>query len=98
MNIKKVLNDNILVEVEIQEQQTVSGILIPDTASDKNIQKGKIAFIGEGKINDKGERNIMSVNVNDIILFEKSYNSQEIKIDDKTYLKICESDVIAVLE
>jgi chaperonin GroES len=96
--IKKVLNDNILLEVELQEQQTMSGIIIPDTASDKHIQKGKVAFIGEGKINDKGERKLISVNIGDMVLFEKSYNAQEIKIDDKTYLKISESDIIAVLE
>jgi len=40
----------------------------------------------------------MSVSVNDEVLFEKGYNSQEIKIDDKTYLKISESDIIAILE
>lgn len=96
--IKKVLNDNILLEVEIQEQQTNSGIIIPDTASDKHIQKGRIAFIGEGRLNEKGERNKMSVNVGDNVLFEKSYNAQEIKIDEKTYLKISESDIIATLD
>lgn len=96
--IKKVLNDNILLEVELQEQQTNSGIIIPDTIADKHIQKGKIAFVGEGKLNDKGERNKMSVNIGDNVLFEKSYNTQEIKIDNKTYLKISESDIIAILE
>lgn len=96
--IKKVLNDNILLEVEKQEQQTNSGIIIPDTASDKHIQKGRIAFIGEGRLNEKGERNKMSVNIGDNVLFEKSYNAQEIKIDEKTYLKISESDIIAILD
>lgn len=96
--IKKILNDNILLEVELQEQQTMSGIIIPDTASDKHIQKGKVAFIGEGKINDRGERKPISVNMGDMVLFEKSYNTQEIKIDDKTYLKVSESDIIAILE
>ncbi len=98
MNIKKVLNDNILLEVESQEQQTSSGILIPETASDKHIQKGKVSFVGEGRLNDKGERKAMSVKVDDLVLFEKSYNAQEIKIDGKTYLKISESDIIAILE
>jgi chaperonin GroES len=96
--IKKVLNDNILVSVESKEQQTNSGILIPDSASDKHIQKGKVAFVGEGRLNDKGERKPISVNVNDLILFEKSYSTQEIKIDDQSFLKISESDIIAVLE
>ncbi|MFA5230590.1 MAG: co-chaperone GroES [Candidatus Paceibacterota bacterium] len=98
MNIKKVLNDNILLEVANVEQQTASGILIPETVSDKHIQKGRIAFVGEGRLNDKGERKVMSVSVGDEVLFEKSYNAQEIKIDDKTYLKISESDIIAILE
>lgn len=98
MQIKKVLNDNILLIVTNQEQQTSSGILIPDSASDKHIQKGKIAFVGEGRVNEKGERNKMSVNVNDEVLFEKSYNSQEIKIDNINYLKVSESDIIAILE
>jgi len=96
--IKKVLNDNILVSVESKEQQTNSGILIPDSASDKHIQKGKVAFVGEGRLNDKGERKPISVSVNDLILFEKSYSTQEIKIDDQSFLKISESDIIAVLE
>lgn len=96
--IKKVLNDNILLQVESQEQQTNSGIIIPDTATDKHILKGKVAFVGVGKLNDKGERIPISVNIGDNVLFEKSYNSQEIKIDDKTYLKISESDIIAILE
>jgi len=96
--IKKVLNDNILVIKESSEQQTNSGIFIPDSATDKHIQKGKVAFVGEGRLNDKGERNQISVKVDDLILFEKSYSAQEIKIDDKSYLKISESDIIAILE
>ncbi|MDD3156060.1 MAG: co-chaperone GroES [Candidatus Pacebacteria bacterium] len=96
--IKKVLNDNILLEVEIKEQQTNSGIIIPDSASDKQIQTGRIAFVGEGRLNDKGERSLMSVKTGDLVLFEKGYNSQEVKIDEKTYLKISESDIIAILE
>ncbi len=98
MQIKKVLNDNILLVVTNQEQQTSSGILIPDSASDKHIQRGTIAFVGEGKMNEKGERNKISVSVNDEVLFEKSYNAQEIKIDDINYLKVSESDIIAILE
>ncbi len=96
--IKQLLNDNILVEVESKEQETASGLFLPEASSDKNIQTGVIAFAGSGKINDKGETKPMQVKSGDRILFEKSYGAQEIKIDGKDYLKISESDVIAIIE
>ncbi len=96
--LKKLLNDNLLVEVDSKEQQTSSGLFIPETSSDKNILTGIVAFAGNGKTNDKGEVKPMQVKAQDRIMFEKSYGAQEIKVDGKEYLKISEADVIAILE
>jgi chaperonin GroES len=96
--IKQLLSDNILVEVDSKEQETASGLFLPESSSDKNIQTGVVAFVGIGKTNDKGEIKPMQVKAGDKIMFEKSYNSQEIKIDDKYYTKISEADVVAIIE
>lgn len=96
--IKKLLNDNLLVEVINQEQKTESGLYIPESANEKNIQTGIVAFVGIGRKNEKGEVISMEVKVGDKILFEKSYNAQEIKIDNQEYQKISANDVIAIIE
>jgi len=96
--IKKLLGDNILVEIIKGEKQTQSGLIIPETVSDKNIQIGIVAFAGEGLTNDKGELKPIQVQPGDKVLFEKSYGASDIKIDNKDYLKISEREIIAIIE
>ena len=95
MNIRP-LHDRILVERSAEEEKTLSGIIIPDSAKEKP-QKGKVVAVGAGKINEKGERVKMDVKVGDAILFEK-YAGNEIKLGDKEQLIMREEDVLAVIE
>ncbi|MBO6293262.1 MAG: co-chaperone GroES, partial [Selenomonas sp.] len=74
---------------------TASGIVLPDTAKEKP-QKGKVVAVGSGKLLDNGQRAAMEVKVGDDILFSK-YSGTEVKVDDKDYLVIRESDILAVL-
>jgi chaperonin GroES len=90
------LHDRILVERVEEEEKTKSGIYIPDSAKEKP-QKGKVIAVGDGKINDKGERIKLDVKAGDAILFEK-YGGNEIKVDDKELLIMREEDVLAVVE
>lgn len=90
------LHDRILVERLEEEEKTAGGILIPDTAKEKP-QKGKVVAVGEGKINEKGERVKMDVKAGDLILFEK-YAGNEVKIEGKEYLIMREEDVMGIIE
>ena len=90
------LHDRILVERVEEAEKTKSGIFIPDSAKEKP-QKGKVIAVGEGKLNEKGERIKMDVKAGDAILFQK-YGGDEIKVDDKELIIMREEDVLAVIE
>lgn len=90
------LGNRLVVEALEDEAKTVSGIVIPDTASKEKPQKGKVMAVGPGKLSDDGKRLPMSVNVGDTILFTK-YGPTEVKINGKEILILDESDVLAIL-
>ena len=95
LNLKP-LGSRLVVEPIEQEDVTSSGIVLPETAKEKP-QKGKVLAIGEGDRDDKGNRIPLDVKVGDKVLFAK-YSGTEIKIDQKKYLILKESDVLAIIE
>lgn len=95
MNLKP-LSNHIFIELMEEPKTTESGIVLPESVSEKPI-KGKIFAVGSGKLNDKGERIPMSVKVGDIVLFKK-YGPDEIEIENKKYLVGDEEDILAILE
>lgn len=91
------LNDHVIVEPMEKEAMTKGGIVLPDTADKEKPEKGKVLAIGPGKMLDDGRRAVMSVKPGDSIVFKK-YSPDEVKIDEKEYLVLSESDIIAVVE
>ena len=89
------LGERVVIEVEEGDMKTASGIVLPDTAKEKP-QKGKVIAVGTGKLLDNGERAPMEVHEGDSIIFSK-YSGSEVKVDDKDYLIIRESDILAVI-
>jgi chaperonin GroES len=51
--------------------------------------------VGDGKLNDNGQRTPIAVEVGDTVLFAK-YAGAEIKLDDVDYLILAEKDILAV--
>ena len=98
----KPLFDNILLEPIKEEKVTQTGIIIPDTAEGEKPQQARVLAVGEGKLNDKGERVPITVRVGNLVLFKK-YGPDEIKIKDDTgkdveYLICKEDDILAIIE
>jgi chaperonin GroES len=89
------LEDRIVVKPSEEEQTTVSGIVIPDTAKEKP-QEGEVLAIGNGKLLENGTKVALDVKVGDKILFGK-YTGTDIKIDGKEVLILREDEVLAVL-
>jgi chaperonin GroES len=87
------LGDRLIVEVLEEEEQTVSGIVLPDTAKEKP-QRGKILAVGPGPRDEDGEYIKMDIDVDDEVIFSK-YGGTEIRIDDNDVLILRESDVLA---
>jgi chaperonin GroES len=90
------LHDRIIVRRLEEGEQTVGGIIIPDTAKEKP-QRGTVIAAGNGKVGDDGARVALDVKVGDQILFGK-YTSHEVKLDGEEYLIMREDEVFAVIE
>jgi len=96
MNIRP-LHDRIVVKrIEEEAEKTAGGLFIPDSAKEKP-QQGEVVAVGNGKRNDKGERDALDVKAGDRILFGK-YSGSDIKIDGVEYLIMREDEVLGVLE
>lgn len=89
------LNDRVIVKRVEEEQKTVGGIIIPDTAKEKP-QEGKIVAAGPGKQDDDGKRIPLEVKEGDRILFSK-YAGTEIKINGEEHIFMREEDILAIL-
>lgn len=95
MNLKP-LGNRVVVEPIEQEEVTIGGIVLPDTAKEKP-QKGKVLAVGPGDRDEDGDRIPLDVKVNDTVLFAK-YSGTEIKVDGKKILILRESDLLAIIE
>lgn len=91
------LSDRVVVEPIEEDETSVSGIVIPDTASKERPQKGKVLAVGPGKLGDDNERVTPEVSVGDTVLFTK-YGPTEVKVDGKEVLIASESDILAILK
>jgi len=94
MNLRP-LNDRIVVEPLEQEEQTSSGLYLPETAKEKP-QQGKVVAAGPGARDDAGKLIAMDVAEGDVVLFAK-YAGTEVKMDGKKYLIMKENDVLGVV-
>jgi chaperonin GroES len=95
MNIRP-LNDRILVKRLEEEETTKGGIIIPDSAKEKPAE-GEVVAVGNGKLNDKGERIPLEVKAGDRVLFSK-YGGTDVKLDGEDHLIMREDDILAVVE
>jgi chaperonin GroES len=95
MNLKP-LGDRLIVKAIDEEETTASGIVLPDTAKEKP-QRGKVKAVGDGKLDDNGNRVPLDVAEGDEVLYSK-YGGTEIKIDGEELLVLRESDVLAKVQ
>ncbi|MBP5334671.1 MAG: co-chaperone GroES [Bacteroidales bacterium] len=84
------LADRVLIEPQEAQAQTVSGLFIPDVAKEKS-QQGKVMAVGPGKKDEPIE-----VKVGDEVLYGK-YSGTEVTVDDKTFIIVKQSDILAIL-
>jgi chaperonin GroES len=89
------LGDRVLVQPLEAEEKTAGGIVIPDTAKEKQ-QKGKVVAVGKGRINEDGKLIPLEVKVNDQVLFGR-YAGTEVKVGASEYLIIKEDDILAII-
>ncbi len=92
MNLQP-LGDRLIVEVLDEEEVTVGGIVLPDTAKEKP-QRGKVLAVGPGSRDEDGQYIPMDVAEGDEVIFSK-YGGTEIKLGVDEVLILRETDVLA---
>lgn len=93
MNLKP-LGDRVVIEVIEEDQKTVSGIVLPDTAKEKS-QRGRVVAVGAGRY-EGSDLIPMTLNTGDEVLYAK-YGGTDVTVDGVDYLIMRESDILAVL-
>ncbi len=87
----KPLDDRVVIETKEElAEKNVGGIIIPDTVKEKP-QIGKIIAVGT----DEELKEL--VKVGDNILYAK-YGGTEVDIEDKKYIIISRSDILAIIK
>jgi chaperonin GroES len=92
----KPMGDRVVVKPKTREETTRSGLVLPDTATERP-QQGEVLSVGPGRILDNGTRVQMDVAQGDTVLFAK-YSGTEFKLEDEDLLILSERDVLAVIE
>lgn len=82
------LGENILVKPEKPAKKTNSGIYLPENASEKQPQEGKVVAVGDSKE--------IKVKKGQKVIFRK-YSGTEIDIDGEEYLIVKAEDILAVI-
>jgi chaperonin GroES len=91
----KPMSDRVVVKPKDREKETKSGIVLPDTATERP-QQGDVLSVGPGRVLDNGTRAELDLKVGDTVLFAK-YSGTEFKHEDEDLLILSERDVLAVI-
>jgi chaperonin GroES len=91
----KPLEDRVVVKPVDEEETTVSGLVIPDTAKEKPTE-GEVVAVGPGRFED-GNRVPMDVKVGDRVIYSK-YGGNEYKYQGDEYVILQARDIYALIE
>ncbi|PIE26298.1 MAG: co-chaperone GroES [Micrococcales bacterium] len=84
------LGARVLLEILDEDSVTASGLVIPDTAKEKQ-QRGVVVAVGED------EDDLIKVSTGDTVLFPK-YSGTEISLQGKEFLIIDATELLAVVK
>lgn len=96
----KPIGDRVLVKPVPQEEKTLSGIIIPDTAKEKP-QQGKVVAVGDGHY--YGDTLVpfdaLHIVVGAQVMYKKhSFSAEELKIDGEELVILELQDILGVVE
>ena len=91
----KPLHDRVVVRRVENDEKTSGGLIIPDSAQEKPAE-GEVVSVGNGAIDEKGNRMPMDVKAGDRILFGK-WSGSEVKINGEDMLIMKESDILGIM-
>jgi chaperonin GroES len=90
------LHDRVIVRRVEEKKTTASGLIIPDSSTEKP-SRGEVVAVGNGRINVDGKVIPLDVKVGDTVMFGQ-YSGAEITVDDEKLLVMSEDEIVAVIE
>ncbi len=92
----KPLQDRVIVKQSEAETKTASGIVLPDSATEKPT-RGKVISVGPGKLDDNGKPMALGVRAGDTVYYGK-YSGTEVEVEGEKFVILRETDILGVLE
>lgn len=92
----KPLGSRVLAKRLEQEESSVGGIILPDSAKQKQ-EIAEVIAVGPGKKNEDGNLIEMPVKVGDKFLMDR-YAGQEVTVESEEYIIVKAEDIIAIVE
>jgi chaperonin GroES len=94
MKLKPLADRVVVISIE-NEEVVKGGIVLPTTAKEKP-QMAEVISVGPGGVVD-GKEVVMYVKAGDKVICSK-YAGTEVKLDDKEYMIVRQSDILAIVE
>jgi chaperonin GroES len=88
------LRDRVLVRRVEEQQQTVGGIIVPDSAKEKP-QQAQVVATGSGRVLENGATAALTVKPGDRVLVGK-WSGTEVRIDGQEYLILKEDEILGI--
>lgn len=92
----KPLGNRVVIDLTQKEETTKSGIILTESAKEKP-QEGTVTAVGSGKVLENGTRVDLEVKEGDRVVYSK-FAGTEVKHEDKDYLILADTDILAVIE
>ena len=89
------LGEKVIIKPSDPEETTTGGIVLPDTAQEKQHQ-GRVLSVGDGKLLKDGSRGAHEVSEGDRVLYSQ-YSGTEITVAGETLLIMDETEIMAVV-
>ncbi len=92
------LGDRVLIKpLETKgEAKTASGIILPGKDTNEKHERGMIVAVGAGRIATDGTLIAMEVKQDDVVLFKRGYDAQELVVNGEELVLTSESNVLAI--
>jgi chaperonin GroES len=89
-------HERILLKRVGEGEKTKGGIVVPDTAKEKQMQ-AKVIAVGKGEVNKEGKLILSEVKEGDRVLLSR-YAGANIKIEGGEHLIVRENDILGIVE
>lgn len=91
------LADRVLVQKVKAEEKTAGGIVLPESAQESRVPRGKVLAVGFGHRQKDGTMTPLSVKVGDQVVLNE-FGGTDVKLDGETYTLYREDDILGILE